>query len=143
METTFQKARKISNDTRFYLYVLGGIVVIIAVIPMLLQSHFRYMGLFILFIIFLAGYIFAYIFSYKFEDKKQKEALNRWIIKKTSRSTMLPEEKYYYKGKTNQQLCQYHEAWECYKKSLKLNPDFGPAEDAKKEVEQVIFKRNN
>ena len=142
-EDPYQKERKTSNDTRFCLYVLSGVVVIIAFIPVLLQSHFRYILLFVLFIIFLACYIFAYLFSYKFEDKKQKKALNKWIIKKPSRSTMLPEEKYYYKGKTNQQLHQYSEALDCYKKSLKLNPDFRPAEDAKKEVEQVIFKRNN
>lgn len=134
-----QKERKTSNNVRFCLYVMGGIAAVITFIPVLLQSHFRYIWLFFLFIIFLVGYIFAYLFSYKFEDKKQKEALNKWLIKKPSRSTMLPvEEIYYYKGKTNQQLCQYGEAWGCYKKVLELNPDFEPAREAKKEVEKVI-----
>ena len=55
---------------------------------------------------------------------------------KSSRLSM--EEKYYYKGKTNQQLHQYSEALECYKKALELNPDFGPAKEAKKEVEEII-----
>ena len=142
-EDIHQKELKASFNRLFYLHVMGGVIAVIAFIPLLLQSRFRYIWLFVLFIIFLAGYIFVYIFSYKLRIKKQKEALSKWIIKKPSRITMLPEEKYYYMGKINQQLCQYREAWECYKKSLKLNPDFGPAEDAKKEVEQVIFKRNN
>ena len=119
--------------------VLGGIVVIIAFIPMLLQSNFRYIWLFVLFIIFLAVYLFAYVFARKFEDKKQKEDLNKWLIKKPSRSTMFTaEEVYYYKGKTNQQLCQYSEALKCYNKSIELNSNFEPAKEAKKEVEKVI-----
>ena len=137
-EDPYQKARKTSNNRFFYLQVMGVVTAIIAVIPLLLQSHFRYIWLFVLFIIFFAGYIFAYLFSYKFEDKKQKEALKKWIIKKPSRSTMLPEEIYYYKGKTNQQLCQYSEALQCYKKAIELNPDFEPAKGAKKEVEEII-----
>jgi len=48
------------------------------------------------------------------------------------------EEIYYYKGKTNQQLSQYAEALEYYKKAIELNPDFEPAREAKKEVEKVI-----
>ncbi|MEN6290775.1 MAG: tetratricopeptide repeat protein [Methanobacterium sp.] len=135
---SYQKERKTSNNVRFCLYVMGGVAAIIAFIPMLLQSHFRYIWLFVLFIIFLVGYIFAYLFSYKFEDKKQKEALKKWIIKKPSRSAMLPEEICYYKGKTNQQLHQYSEALEYYNKSLELNPNFEPANKAKKEVEKVI-----
>ena len=134
-----QKERKTSNNVRFCLYVMGGIAAVITFIPVLLQSHFRYIWLFVLFIIFLVGYIFAYLFSYKFEDKKQKEALNKWLIKKPSRSTMFTvEEIYYYKGKTNQQLSQYAEALEYYKKAIELNPDFEPAREAKKEVEKVI-----
>jgi tetratricopeptide (TPR) repeat protein len=95
--------------------------------------------LFVLFIIFLAGYLFAYVFARKFEDKKQKEDLNKWLIKKPSRSTMFTaEEVYYYKGKTNQQLCQYSEALKCYNKSIELNSNFEPAKEAKKEVEEII-----
>lgn len=138
-EDHYQKAIKALNNRFFYLQVLGGIVVIIAFIPMLLQSHFRYIWLFVLFIIFLAGYLFAYIFARKFEDKKQKEDLNKWLIKKTSGSTVFTaEEVYYYKGKTNQQLHQYGEALQCYNRSLELNPDFEPAKEAKKEVEEII-----
>ena len=134
-----EKERKTSNNVRFCVYLLGGVAALIAFMPMLFQSYSRYIRLFVLFIIFLVGYIFAYLFSYKFEDKKQKEALKRWIIKKPSRSTMLPvEEIYYYKGKTNQQLRQYHEALEYYNKSLELNPNFEPAKKAIKEVEEII-----
>ena len=130
-----EKERKTSNNVRFCVYLLGGVAALIAVIPMLFQSYSSYIWLFVLFIIFLVGYIFAYLFSYKFEDKKQKEALEKWIIKKPSRSTMLPvEEIYYYKGKTNQQLCQYSEALKCYKKVLELNLDFEPAKEAKKRL---------
>ena len=138
-EDPYQKARKTSNNRFFYLQVMGGVTTIIAVIPLLLQSHFRYIWLFVLFIIFLAGYIFAYLFACKFTDKKQEEALNKWIIKKPSRSTMLPaEERYYYKGKTNQQLCQYHDALRCYTNAIELNPKFEPAKEAKKEVEKLV-----
>ena len=53
---------------------------------------------------------------------------------------MLPmEERYYYKGKTNQQLHQYNEALQCYIKALEVNPDFEPAKKAKKEVEKIIL----
>jgi len=139
-EDPHQKDLKASFNRLFYLQAIGGVTVIIAFIPMLLQSHFRYIWLFVLFIIFLAVYLFAYVFARKFEDKKQKEALKKWIIKKPSRSTMLPvEEIYYYKGKTHQQLCQYSEALECYNKSLELNPDFKLAKEAKKEVEEIIL----
>ncbi len=68
-----------------------------------------------------------------------------YYMEKTRRSAMplkssrlSLEEKYYYKGKTNQQLHQYNEALECYNKSLGLNPDFEPAKEAKKEVEEII-----
>lgn len=60
------------------------------------------------------------------------------ISSKSNENRLSLEEKYYYKGKTNQQLRQYHEALECYNKSIKLNPDFEPAKDAKKEVEEII-----
>lgn len=138
-EGHYQKALKASIDRLFYLHVMGGVLVIIIFIPMLLHSYLRYIWLFVLFLIVWAGSIFAYIFACKFTDKKQEEVLNKWLIKKPSRSAMLPvEEIYYYKGKTNQQLCQYSEALCCYIKSIELNPDFEPAKEAKKEVEEII-----
>lgn len=63
---------------------------------------------------------------------------NRKIPEPLKRSSLSMEEKYYYKGKTNQQLHQYREALECYNKTLELDPDFEPAKEAKKEVEKVI-----
>lgn len=138
-EGPYQRAIKDLNNRFFYLQVLGGVLVLIIFIPMLLQSYFRYIWLFVLFIIVWAGSISAYIFACKFNDKKQEEALKKWIIKKPSRSAMLPEEICYYKGKTNQQLRQYHEALECYRKAIELNPDFEPAKEAKKEVEEGIL----
>lgn len=137
-EDSYQKAVKALNRRLLYLSVLGGVTAIIAFISMLLQSNFRYIWLFVLFLIFLAGYIFVYIFARKFADKKQEEALKKWIIK-PPKSNMLPEEeRYYYKGKTNQQLHQYREALQCYNKSLELNPNFEPAREAKEEVEEII-----
>ena len=138
-ENPYQKAIKALNNRFFYLLVLGGVLIIIIFILMLLQSYFHYIWLFVLFIVVWAGSIFAYLFACKFEDKKQKEALKKWIIKKPSRSAMLSaEEKYYYKGKTNQQLCQYSEALQCYNKALELNHNFEPAKEAKKEVEKLV-----
>jgi hypothetical protein len=43
----------------------------------------------------------------------------RRSIKPLKSSRLSLEEKYYYNGKTNQQLRQYHEALQCYKKALK------------------------
>jgi tetratricopeptide (TPR) repeat protein len=138
-EDPYQKTIKALNNRFFYLQVICGVIVIIVFIPMLLQSHFRDIWLFVLFIVFWAGSIFVYIFACKFADKKQEWKLNKWIIKKPSRSTMLSaEERYYYKGKTNQQLHQYSEALQCYIKALKINPDFEPAKEAKKEIEKLF-----
>ena len=138
-EDLHQKELKASFNRLFYLRVMCGVIAVIAFIPLLLQSHFRYIWLFVLFIIFLAVYISAYILARKFDDKKQEEALDKWLIKKPSRNTMLTmEEQYYYKGKANQQLHQYSEALQYYNKSLELNPDFELAREAKKEVEKII-----
>ena len=42
------------------------------------------------------------------------------------------------KVRPTRQLHQYGEALQCYNKSLELNPDFEPANKAKKEVEEII-----
>ena len=70
----------------------------------------------------------------------------RLISKKSQRSTKIPlegnrnmlpmEERYYYKGKTNQQLHQYNEALQCYIKALEVNPDFEPAKRRKKKLKR-------
>jgi tetratricopeptide (TPR) repeat protein len=52
------------------------------------------------------------------------------------------EERYYYKGKTNQQLQHYNEVLQCYNKSLELNPNFEPAKKEKKEVKKIILEEN-
>ena len=57
---------------------------------------------------------------------------------KSDENRLSLEEKYYYKGKTNQQLLQYREALQCYNKAIELNPDFEPAKEAKKEIEEII-----
>ena len=97
--------------------------------------------------VFLGGYfIFKGIFDFDASDfYKTRKGVYR---KETRKSTITPsennknilsvEEQYYYKGKTNQQLQHYNEAWQCYTKSLRYNHNFEPSKQAKKEVENII-----
>lgn len=97
--------------------------------------------------VFLGGYfIFKGIFDFYPSDfYRIRKGLYR---KETRKSTIIPsennrnilsvEEQYYYNGRTNQQLHHYNEAWQCYTKSLRFNPNFEPSKKAKKEVENII-----
>ena len=91
----------------------------------------------ILGIYFILDGIFG-IISYMGNAQLREMGIMTKISSKSDENRLSLEEKYYYKGKTNQQLCQYREALQCYNKAIELNPDFEPAKEAKKEVEKII-----
>ena len=69
----------------------------------------------------------------------RKETRKSTIISSENNNNSLSlEEQYYYKGRTNQQLQRYNEAWQCYTNSLSFNPNFEPSKKAKKEIENTI-----
>jgi tetratricopeptide (TPR) repeat protein len=94
--------------------------------------------------VFLGGYfIFAGIFDYNPRRILKGPSLKEFrestrSPSENNNSTLSVEEQYYYKGKTNQQLQHYNEAWQCYTKSLRFNPNFEPSKRAIKEVENFI-----
>lgn len=111
------------------------------VIPAILLPYFHGIsrGIFVVSMLIMA--IFILVQARKFINKRQKSWKNRsnvYIPTQNNKDMFSVEERYYYKGKTNQQLHQYNEALQCYSKSLKLNPDFEPAKNAKEEVLKFI-----
>ena len=132
------QARRTYYNRYFYLNFLAAIIALIALIPILLQSH-DIDDILLAFVVI--SVLLILIGGYKLNNRKQKPPWARFA-KKPSKDKKRPplEETYYYKGKTNQQLPQYNEALQCYSKALELNPDFEPAKVAKKEVEKSLNK---
>ena len=95
------------------------------------------------------GIYFIFIGIFDFSPMEFYRVKKGLYQRETRKSTIIPsennnnklslEEKYYYKGRTNQQLQQYYEAWQCYTKSIRFNPNFEPSIKAKKEVEKIIL----
>ena len=131
------QARRTYFNRYFYLNFLAAIIALLAVIPILLQPH-DINDILLAFLVIVV--LFILVGGYKLNNKEQKPPLAKFAKKPSKDKEMLPvEERYYYKGKTNQQLHQYSEALQCYRKALEMNPDFEPAKRAKEEVEMIIL----
>ena len=121
----------------FILTILGIFTVII---PSIFLPYFQsiFQSIFFVILIFIA--LLVIIWGGKLIYKKQRSSwdIRSSKIQKINRNNLLEEEKYYYKGKTNQQFHQYNKALQCYSKALELNPDFEPALKAKEEVLKLI-----
>lgn len=128
------QARRTYFNRFFYVRFIFGIIVIIAFIPILLQSHFH--GILSVIILIIA--LLIMVWGYKLNNKQTFPWSRR--ISSKHKKRLPTEETYYYKGKTNQQLHQYNEALQCYNHALELNPDFEPAKEAKQEVENSLNK---
>lgn len=137
-EDLYQKAIKTQANRLFYLSIIGGIIAIILYIPTLFRSHFNGISLVILLIMVSLIMVLGYMLNNRRQISSWSSRINKMPSKSKKRLSV--EEKYYYKGKTNEQLHQYNEALQCYSNALELNPDFEPAKKAKEEVEKIILK---
>lgn len=137
-EDLHQKAIRTQANRLFYIITIGGIIAIILYIPKLFRSHFNTVSLVILLIMVSLIMVLGYMLNNRRQISSWSSRINRMPSKSEKRLSV--EEKYYYKGKTNEQLHQYNEALQCYNNALELNPDFEPAKNAKEEVEKIILK---
>ena len=135
-EDLYQKAMKTQANRLFYIITIGGIIAIILYIPTLFRSHFNTVYLVILLIMLLLIMVLGYTLNNRRQSSSWSFRVNKMPSKSKKRLSV--EEKYYYKGKTNEQLHQYNEALQCYSTALELNPDFEPAKKAKEEVEKLF-----
>jgi len=129
------QARRIYFNRFFYAHFIIGITLLVVFISLLLQHPFQY----ILLVIIVTIILLAMIWGYKLNNKQRLPWDGKFIEKPSKDKKRLPdEERYYYKGKTKEQLRQYNEALQCYNNALELNPDFELAKDAKKKLKRLF-----
>ncbi len=136
-EDLHQKAVRTQANRLFYLISILGIIAIILYIPKLFRSHFNGISLVILLIMVSLIMVLGYMLNNRRQISSWNSRINKMPLKSKKRLSV--EERYYYKGKTNEQIHQYTEALQCYNKALELNPNFELAKTAKEEIEKLIL----